>query len=544
MSVHEEKHDALAATVGAAEAGGKDFNDDEGLHRGLKPRHISLLSIGGIIGTGLFLGTGNALVKGGPLGLWLGYSVFGGILICIMQGLGEMTAYLPVVGGHLMYASRFVDPSLGYALNVLYTIVWMLVCPAELAAIAVLMNYWVSDKVVNNAVWIIIALVFVFVINLFPAAVYGETEFIFSSIKVITIVGLIIAGIAINCGAGPNGRYIGFSYWKNPGAFGVNYAGMKGSKGKFLGFWAVLTQAAFSYFGGEVVAVAAAESKNPVKSIPRAIKQVYLRICVFYILGTFIIGLNCPSNDPRLGTTSDATASPFVIAIQRAGIKVLPHIINGCIVSSAWSAANADIYIASRSIYTLASQGWLPKVFLTTSKRGAPWVASMTAGLSGLLAFMSVNKNANEVFNWFVNLIAVGGLLVYTIIAITYLRFRKGLEAQGIDRSQMPIVSSFARAAAWIAVLFIPLVILFSAWTVFLKSNKKFDHATFITNYLPVVLLFLSYGGHKLITKSKPVPITEMDLHTGARNKGDYTETTASDEKLPWYERMGNLIGG
>ncbi|WOO76676.1 Dicarboxylic amino acid permease [Vanrija pseudolonga] len=420
---------------------------------------------------------------------------------------------------------------------------WPACNPPRLSAIAVLMNYWVKDTVVNNAVRIIIALVFVFAINMFPAAVYGETEFIFSSIKVITIVGLIIAGIAINCGAGPKGHYIGFSYWKNPGAFGVNYNGLKGSKGKFLGFWAVLTQAAFSYFGGEVVAVAAAESKNPVKSIPRAIKQVYLRICVFYILGTFIIGLNCPSNEPRLGTTSDATASPFVIAISRAGIKVLPHIINGCLISSAWSAANADIYIASRSIYTLASQGWLPKVFLTTSKRGAPYVASITAGLSGLLAFMTVSNNANKVFNWFVNLITVGGLMVYTIIAITYLRFRKGVEAQGIDRSQMPFTSGFAKTGAWIAACFIPLIIFFSGWEVFLHNGKKFDHATFITNYLPVVLVLGAYGGHKLYAKTKPVPISEMDLHTGARHKGDYTETT-STEKLPIWERIGNLIGG
>lgn len=318
------------------------------------------------------------------------------------------------------------------------------------------MNFWVPDSKVNNAVWITIAFVVIVFLNIFPAKVYGEVEFIFSSIKIITIVGLIICGIAINCGAGPEGHYIGFSYWRNPGAFGKEYLGFKGAKGNFLGFWSVLTQAAFSYMGSEVVAVAAAESKNPSRSIPRSIRNVYIRIFLFYVLGTFIIGLNTPSTDKRLGSASDASASPFVIAIERAGIKVLPHIINGCLISSAWSAANADVYIAGRSLFSLANQGYLPKIFLKTTKSGAPIVASMVGALSGLLAYLTISTNANKVFNWFVNLIAVGGLMIYIIIAITYLRFRAALDAQGIDRRDLPFRSPFARVGAWIAVTFIP----------------------------------------------------------------------------------------
>lgn len=294
--------------------------------------------------------------------------------------------------------------------------------------------------------------------------------------------------------------------------------GIKGAKGQFLGFWAVLTQAAFSYLGSEIVAVVAAETKNPSKAVPRAIKNVYLRICVFYILGTFIIGMTCPSNDSHLGTASDASASPFVIAISRAGIKVLPSIVNGCLITSAWSAANADIYVASRSIYTLAKQGYLPKVYLTTSKRGVPYVASLTAASGGFLAFMCVSSGANTVFNWFVNLVAVGGLMVYVGICWSYIRFRKACEAQGIERSTLPFTSGYARFGAWFALCFIPIIIFFSGWTVFLDL-ENFDHATLITNYLPMVLVPIAYLVKKFWSKTKTVGLMEMDLTTGARVK-------------------------
>ncbi|GMK58046.1 hypothetical protein CspeluHIS016_0500780 [Cutaneotrichosporon spelunceum] len=501
------------------------YGDDiqKGLKRGLKPRHVSLLTLGGIIGTGLFLGTGNALVKGGPVGLFLGYALYGCVLICIMQGIGEMTAFLPIPGGHLTFSGRFVDPALSFAINWAYAIQWMLVCPAELVAVAVLMNYWVPDTQINNAVWITIALVIIVILNCFPSSVYGETEFIFSSIKIITIVGLIICGIAINCGANDKHDYIGFRYWKDPGPFGVKYLGISGSTGRFLGFWAVLTQAAFSYFGAEVVAVAAAESKNPGRSIPRSIRQVYIRIFIFYVLGTFIIGLNCPSNDPRLGTTSDASASPFVIAISRAGIKVLPHIINGCLITSAWSAGNADVYIAGRSLFSLANQGYLPKWFMYTLSNGTPIVASMAAASSGLLAYMAVNANANKVFNWFVSLISVTGIMIYIGIAWTYIRFRAAVDAQGVDRSQFAFRSPFARVGAWVCIVALPIIALFSAWQVF-KDTEHFDTATFITNYLPAVLVPGAYVARKFYAKTKIVPLTEVDLATGARFKADVAE--------------------
>ncbi|WVR09274.1 hypothetical protein IAU60_006339 [Kwoniella sp. DSM 27419] len=397
---------------------------DTSLHRGLKPRH--LIAIGGVIGTGLFIGTGTALSHGGPLGLWLGFS-FVGILTFF---------YLPITGGQLTYAGRFFDPALGFAMT------WSTIAnPADsrLSAVAVLVNYWIEATRINNAVWITIAYVVVVVLNLTTSGVYGETEFIFSSIKVLTIMGLI-------------SHYLGFHYWREPGAL-VQFENIGGSTGRFLGFWSVMTQAAFSYGGVEFFAISAAESANPRFSIPRAMKQIYFRILVFYILGTFILGLIVPSNNPRLGTASNAAASPWVIAIQLSGIKGLQHVINACLITSAWSAGNADLYISSRCLYNMAHKGLVPKIFLKTHRYGTPWVAVLTMATIPLLAYMTVSNSASTVFNWFVNLVAVMGLCEWMGICLAYIGFRRGMKAQGFDRSTLPYRHPLALFGAWFALI-------------------------------------------------------------------------------------------
>ncbi|KAK6909676.1 hypothetical protein I203_103697 [Kwoniella mangroviensis CBS 8507] len=485
---------------------------ENSLHRGLKPRHVSLIAIGGVIGTGLFIGSGTALANGGPLGLWLGFSFVGILVYFMMLGLGEMSAYLPITGGQLTYAGRFFDPALGFAMTWSTTIHWALTCASELSAVAVLVNYWLEPSRVNNAVWITIGYVVVVLLNLTTSGVYGETEFIFSSIKVLTIIGLIILGIAIDCGAGPAGHYLGFHYWKDPGAL-AQYEGIGGAKGRFLGFWAVMTQAAFSYGGVEFFGITAAESANPRFSIPRAMKQIYFRIGVFYILGTFILGLIVPFDNDRLGTSSDAAASPWVIAIQLSGIKALPHIINACLITSAWSAGNADLYISSRSLYNMAHKGLVPRIFLRTHRWGTPYVAVLTMALIPLLAYMTVSTGAAKVFGWFVNLVAVMGLVEWMGICLAYIGFRRAMKAQGFDRSTLPYKNPLALFGAWFALFSFGIIILFSAWTVF-RDTDNFDRATFITNYLPAVFFLALYFGYKIYGKTRIIPPTDVDLIT------------------------------
>ncbi|KAG9314529.1 amino acid permease [Chiua virens] len=477
------------------------------LRRQLKNRHVAMISIGGVIGTGLFVGTATSLSNGGPVGLWLGYIVMGTIVLAVMVSLGEMVAYLPIAGGHIRLAERFVNPALSFAMGWNYWYNWTII--AELSAAALLIDYWHPN--VNNAVWVIITIVVVVTINMLGAGAYGEAEFCFAMIKVLTISGLIILGVIIDLGGGPNHDRLGFRYWKNPGPF-AQFDGIAGSKGRFLGWWSVLNNAAFSFIGTEIVAIAAGETKNPRRNLPRAIRRVYIRILLFYILGTFIIGLLVPYTNPQLLLASGTAASPFVIAIETAGIKALPSIINACLLTSAWSAASSDLYTSSRALYGLAAVGSAPRIFLRTSKSGLPYVSVTFCASFTLLAFMAASASAGKVFEWFSAMTSVAGLMTWFGICITYIRFHKGMKVQGIDRTTLPYYTRFQPFAAWYGAVWTFVICLFNGWSVFLKG--QWNTATFVTSYLPLILFPILYIGARLVYRTSPVKPEDMDFQS------------------------------
>ncbi|KAH8107079.1 amino acid permease [Cristinia sonorae] len=504
------------------------------LKRQLKNRHIAMISIGGVIGTGLFLGTAGSLQAGGPVGLLLGYIVVGTMCYSVMVSLGEMVAYLPLPGGHIRLAERFVDPAFSFTMGWNYWYNWTIILPAELSAAAVLINLWIKSTTVNNAVWITICLLVAVAINLLGAGAYGEAEFIFASIKVLTIIALIILGIVLDLGGGPNHDRIGFRYWKHPGPFN-QYHGISGAKGRFLAWWAVMTQAAFSFIGTEITAIAAGEAKNPRRNLPKAIRRVYIRILLFYIGGVVVIGWLVPYTDPDLNLTeNNAAKSPFVIAIKHAGIGGLPHVINAALLTSAWSAASSDLYTSSRALYGLAMVGNAPKIFTLTTRRGLPYVSVAFCSAFAFLAYMGVKDGSGKVFNWFANMTSVAGLLTWFGICVTYLRFYAGAKKQGLDRSKLPFASPLQPYAAWYAAFMCLTVCFFSGFEVFLKDSWKTD--TFVTNYLPLILFPILYAGAKWWRRDPIVKAEDMDFYSGLEE----VEAASYDEPPPrnWMERF------
>jgi amino acid transporter len=231
----------------------------------------------------------------------------------------------------------------------------------------VIIQYWPGSQDINPAVWISILIFVVTVLNLCAVSFYGEAEFVFASIKVITIVGLLILALVIDLGGGPNHDRLGFRYWKDPGVM-KEYIG-HGATGRFLGFFSSIVNACFSFGGTEFLAVSAGEAENPRKTIPRAVRRVFYRIFLFYVLGSLAVGVLVPYNDSNLlsaqqSNASGAASSPWVVAITRAGIPALPSIINAVILTSASSAANAMVYSGSRYVYGMARNGQAPKLFL------------------------------------------------------------------------------------------------------------------------------------------------------------------------------------
>ncbi|GAA5826363.1 hypothetical protein JCM5353_004732 [Sporobolomyces roseus] len=514
---------------------GVEIEADQQLHRGLKARHVQMISIGGVIGTGLFLGTANALRHGGPLGLLLGYMAVGSICYSVMVCLGELVSHLPVAGGHITLARRFVSPAFSFAMGYNYWYNWTIVLPAELNAAAVLIGYWSKD--VNPAVWIAICLVVACAINFGGSRAYGEAEFWFAIIKVITIIGLIILGIIIDCGGGPNGEYIGGRYWRDPGAF-VQYAGIEGVTGRFVGFFSVLIQASFSYIGTEIVAIAAGETQDPRKTLPRAIKNVYIRILLFYILGVLITGLLVPSNDPRLNLGSGTAASaPFVIAIQDAGIKALPSIINAALLTSAWSAASSDLYTSSRALYGLAINGQAPAILKKTNRWGLPYMTVLVGVAFSLLSFMSAgSKSAGTVFGYFANMTSVCGLITWCGIFLTYIRFRQGLKAQGIDRNLLPYRAPIGNFLAYYGLIFSLIILLFNGFSVFIHiQSVGFDSSTFVTSYFPIAFFPCLMIFYRIWRRNDRGPaLTDMDFVSGSRDETgleDPTHIPSTDDK-------------
>lgn len=291
-----------------------------------------------------------------------------------------------------------------------------------------------------------------------------------------------------------------------------------GATGRFLGFWSCMVTATFAFLGTELVGVTVGEAQNPRKTIPRAIRLTFFRILIFYILSVLLIGMLVPYNSDELAfankATTGAAASPFVLAVKLAGIKTLDHIINGCILVFVFSACNSDLYIASRTLYGLASDGNAPKIFRRTNKDGVPLYALGASALFCLLAFMNVSDDSKTVFTYFVNLTTIFGLMTWISILVTHIWFRRARVAQNIPNSAMPYNAPFGIWGSYIALFLCILIALTKNFDVFVGDFSK-NYPTFITGYLGIPLYLILIFVHKLVTKSKGVRPHECDFYTG-----------------------------
>ncbi|EMD38505.1 hypothetical protein CERSUDRAFT_113683 [Gelatoporia subvermispora B] len=495
-----------------------DPEEEESLHRDLSARQISMIALGGAIGTGLIIGSGTALERGGPLGLFLGYSFVGFICYLVMIALGEMCAYLPHKKGFPGYASRFVDPAFGFALGWNYVLKYLIVTPNNINAAGVVIQYWTQH--VNIAVWMVIFIVLIFLINLLGVRVFGELEFWFSSIKVITLIGLLLMGIIIDLGGNPKHDRIGFRYWDHPyGPMGTYLQGQvhNGHLAIFLGFWSTLINALFAFIGTELIGVTVGEAQAPRKNIPIAIRRTFIRIVVFYIGGVFIIGLLVPSTNQALfvanKSKAGAAASPFVVATTLVGIKVLNHIINACILVFVLSAANSDLYIGSRTLYGLAVQGQAPRIFARVNRMGVPYPALILCTSFCALVFLNLSAGSSTVFGWFVNLVSTFGAITWMCICYTHIRFMNAVKTQGLSRDSLPYKAPLQPFGSWFALISTAIITLFKGFDTFIPFTKD----TFVTSYIALPAFVLFWGGYKLYYRSRVIPLDDVDLVTGKK---------------------------
>lgn len=484
-----------------------EVGTNTGLERTMSSRHLQFIAVGATIGTGLFLGIGSALAKAGPVSLLIAFIFMGSVVYSVMTSLGEMAAFIPVAGSFTAYATRFVDPTLGFSMGWLYWFSWSITFALELTAAGLIIQYW-NDSL-SVGIWIAVFWAVFTALNYLPVRWFGEVEMWFSSIKVVTIVGFIIFSICINAGVGDEG-YIGFKYWKNPGPFQAYM--VDGATGKFVGFWAVLVTAGFSYQGTELVGVGAGETANPRKAIPEAIRWTFWGIFCLFVSTIFFVGINLPSNADGLGSDqTNASASPLVMIAVRGGVSVLPHILNAVLLTAVLTAANSNVYSSSRLLVALAEEGLAPAFLKKTNRIGTPTYSVACCSLLGLLAFLNLSSGGTVVFTWLLNISATSAFITWALISVCHLRFRKILRAQHIQQGELPYLAPMFPYLAWYGLFFNSLITITSGFTAFIEWSTS----DFFSAYISLILFVVLYVGHKLIYRTKIVPVDQVDLSRG-----------------------------
>ncbi|KAL2869212.1 amino acid permease/ SLC12A domain-containing protein [Aspergillus lucknowensis] len=489
------------------------------MKRALKPRHSQMIALGGCVGTGLFVGTGASLALGGPAFLLIAFIFLSLLVYLIVTAIVEVVAYLPVGGASMSYyGTRYVSKSLGFAMGWLYVYSLGILVPYEITAGALIIDYW--DSPVNVGVWITVFIVLIIGLNLLPVEYYGESEFWFSSIKVITIIGLLILSFVLFWGGGPNqSGILGFHYWKDPGA--IKAWLVSGDTGRFVAFVRTLVLSAFPFtFSPELLIATSNEMKNPRKDLEKAANRFIIRLVVFYIGTVIAIGVICPSNDGDLVSGgSNAKASAFVVGIKHAGIKGLGSVVNASILTIAWSAGNAYLYMSSRALHALAVTGQAPRVFLRCTKRGVPYAAVIACSFFGILSYLNLGSSSSTVFTWFVTITNTSAFISWVCCCIVYLRFRAAYNIQAGGQPELPYTSRMQPYGAWFCLAFFTVLTLINGFDVFFPG--RLSVSSFFTAYIGIPAFIVIFVGHKLwMGRSDPLWLAakEIDIHSGLEN--------------------------
>ncbi|TPX20089.1 hypothetical protein DIZ76_017886 [Coccidioides immitis] len=516
--------DPKSATVGSSESvSNANFKPSaDHTHRKLKPRHIQLIGIGGTIGTALFVQIGTGLMSGGPANLFMAFTLWSTFILAVTMCMAEMVTYLPISSPFIRFAGRYVDEAFGVAAGYNFFVFEAAMVPFEIVACNFIIHYW-SD-IVPAAVIISIVIVIYAIINFFAVHWYGESEFWLAIGKALLIIALIIYTFIVMLGGNPIGDRFGFRYWRDPGSFAELHK--TGDLGRFLGFLQCLIQASFTIAGPDYVSMAAGEAENPRESMPRAYNAVFYRLTSFFILGSLAVGINVPYNDPTMKDAftkglPGAAASPYVISMNRLKIPIFPHIVNAMVLMAAFSAGNSYVYCASRSLYGLALEGKAPRIFTRCTKNGVPTYCVMLVLLIALLSFLQVSNSAGVVLQWFVSLVTASQLINFSIMAFTYIRFKKACDAQGLSRNSLPFKSPWQPFLAWYAFVGCAVMAVVGGYTVFLPG--KWDVPTFLFSYTMIAVVPFLFIGWKVFKRTRFLKPTEVDLMQDLDEIEEYT---------------------
>lgn len=396
-------------TTGASSGTPPTGGDGDGLKAGLKNRHLSMIAIGGVIGAGLFVGSGSGIAAAGPA-ILVSYALVGAMVVFVMRMLGEMAAARPSSGSFSAYADQALGRWAGFSIGWLYWFFWVVVLAVEATAGAKILNGWIPG--VPQWGWALIVMVVLTVVNLAAVGSYGEFEFWFAGIKVVAIAAFVIVGLLAVFGLLPGSD--------NPGS-GLGH--LTDSGGFFpKGPGAILTgvlMVVFSFMGSEIVTLAAGESEDPQKAVTKATNSVIWRIGIFYLGSIFVVLTLLPWNDPSI-----VKEGSYVAALNSIGIPHAGQVMDVIVLTAVLSCLNSGLYTASRMAFSLGQRGDAPKAFAKTTSRGVPRAAILGSVVFGFLAVWFNYQWPDTVFNFLLNSSGAVALFVWLVICFTQLKMR------------------------------------------------------------------------------------------------------------------------
>ncbi|MFD0826158.1 amino acid permease [Neobacillus sp. M.A.Huq-85] len=459
-------------------------NQQNQLNRSMKRRHLFMLSLGGVIGTGLFLNAGYTIHQAGVGGSLIGY-LFGGIILyLVMVCLGELAVYMPVTGSFQTYATKFINPSAGFSLGWMYFIGSATTAGVEFTAAGILMKRWFPD--ISVWIWCAIFIALLFLLNALTTKGFAEAEYWFAGIKVIAVIFFIIIGLGAIFGIIPLSD--------RPAPFAKNFAPSGLFPTGFVILFTTMMNVIFSYQGSELIGIAAGESEEPEKNIPRAIRNVLFRIIVFYLASIVILSAIFPTKELGL------LESPFVTLMDLAGIPYAPDIMNFIILTAILSVGNSCIYASTRLLWAMAGEGMAPKYFGKLSKRKVPFTALVFTMIFSLLSLLTSVIAADTVFVLLMSIAGISVTISWIGIALSQLMFRRKYLQGGGKLEDLQYKVPFYPLIPIICIVFCVSILIFLA----------FDPTQLVGLLVGIGFLLICYFGYYFKEKKTAKADTEI----------------------------------
>ena len=406
------------------------------LSRQMESRHVLMISLGGVIGTGLFLSSGYTIHQAGPIGTLLAYTIGAILVYLVMLCLGELSVAMPYTGAFHVYAKKYIGPGTGFTVAILYWLTWTIALGSEFTAAGLIMQTWFPH--IATWIWSLVFMVVIFTVNALSVRWFAEAEFWFASIKVIAIVAFIVLGGLAMVGILP-------LHGHTSAPFLSNYTRNGWFPNGFGGVFTTMLTVNFAFSGTELIGITAGETKDPAHTIPTAIKTTLWRRIIFFIGSMFVMAALIPYKQ------AGVTQSPFVLVFKAIGIPYAADLMNFVVLTAIMSAANSGLYASTRMLWSLANEGTILKVFKRTTKRDVPLVALITSMLGGILALLSSVYAAGSVYLVLVSISGLAVVIVWMAIALSEINFRKAYLKSGQSLDQLTFKTPGYPVVPWLA---------------------------------------------------------------------------------------------